>query len=85
MKNLLKNTKGNNANTLLYAVVRFIINAIFRILFIVSWILLILTFLSAIPIYIIGYILWKEDSDLFADTIYDKWFEPIQDFLSNGI
>ena len=64
---------------------KFVINPIFRVLFIIMWVAMILTFILSIPIYLIGFLLWKEDSDMFSHIIYDRWFEPILDYLYEGI
>jgi len=86
MKNIeLKNEKTTFGDTVLYTVLKRIANPVFRLLYAVSWVVLILTYIFAIPIYILAFIFFNDRSDMFSHIIYDRWFEPVQDFLLNGI
>jgi hypothetical protein len=68
-----------------YKYIKYVVNPIFRVLFMIGWVVMLITFVLSIPIYLIGFIMWKEDSDLFSHIIYDRWFEPILTYLFDGI
>ena len=86
MKNLdLKNETPTFGNTVLYTVLKRVTSPVFRFFYIVSWVALILTFMAAIPIYVLAFIFFNERSDMFSHIIYDRWFGPLQRSLLNGI